>query len=1416
MAGYIFPSSPKENSNLGSSLPEDGTSGSSESQQGQSDTMSKHLPSGSSSEEFIYSRQPGDLRSETYYSSKQSQSDSTPQRIEQNVATDDPNLPLPGERTDRKNSGPSQLVATGDPVEDYPTLEEEKQREDDAVSSGASMSVGADYGDDDNPSTLSSPHYKYRTSTAAEAMRTHIETSRKKAQQEDTDDDASTAKQTSSQIASETTLPKYPAFSLKETSDGFYIQVGKDKLQRCEDEPIATPGTIQNFGCLLVIEHGDSNVKVVQASENVNKHLGGLSVRDLFQLDSFMEVLQDDGAAKLYDVLYELDEETDLLHTFPLSGRGKKEDDGWYCWCAAHLANNTAPVNDMNNEIGNISSESKRPRIILEFEPIHDIAAKEQISRTSIPRIYEDIHPLYPINDIQEECKSTGDTVKNMSDISKTITKTDSTNETVKPVDNSQEITTVKSADKDETNEDYNDEPYWSLGQDSFATLHEIRRSTISKSRPLRVLQRSARTQKAFDTKLQEERNKLENSGELESTLKKEELNRNHLQAKIRRHINNPDGISSLDVITLCQDIDAQLSEAAEKSVEDLYDVIVGIAKDITNFDRALLYKFDDEANGVVVSELMDWQRCKEIFHGLHFPASDIPAQARKLYVDTKVRQLYDRDAPTSQVVVRDKEDLKYPLDMSGCSLRAMSPIHIKYLKNMNVRSSLSISIITQTSKGKSLYGLVSCHSFESEMRVSFPQIQMLKHLKMFSDIASRNIDTAIYKSRLRGRELMLKPTDIGSGSISSDSNIDLLRLFDSNHLLVCYNDRMKIFGDEQHHDIIKYVGQYLQNMKFKDIHYTTKMDRDFPEMKLGKSHELSGLLYIPLGNSEKESSNEHFMAFFRYGQLSKISWAGNPSEKTTGSAPLQPRSSFKKWTESVTSTSKDWQLDELESASVLSTVYSKILGQNRKSTKSKISDLLVSNVDKDFEHELRTPLHHFCSYLDMALERKDGVFDKETRKHLKKSKSSAQNMLYAVNDLISLTTQSEEVAALKAPLNFISDLLSCVESFKQELISRKISIEVDTAEMNHPFIVSDSRKIRLIIKNLLENAIKYNHEKGKVFIKASSLSENSSDPEGTSAIVLKIEDTGSGISHRRLQDMFASFEKLENISGTDSDLTTSSVPEGSDNGSFGKGLIQVARSVSQLQAKMTCSSHRGKYTRWQITLPLSHASESDIEDLNGTNSFSISDESSSKHTGNAPIMHRNQQHHEENNSTLDSSQVEGARVKDYAPDLAQDIKDNLTIEKETTRLIACDDDPINNRIIKRRLKDIDVVLTANGQEAIDKLLEGEKFDLLLLDLMMPVCDGHECVKRIREYEQEGRSFKSNKEKRRLLVFAFSASITPTDLDKLKSQGFDGFFLKPLHFATLNSIIESISNDEDLDKFKYKDGKRFEKGGLID
>jgi light-regulated signal transduction histidine kinase (bacteriophytochrome) len=95
----------------------------------------------------------------------------------------------------------------------------------------------------------------------------------------------------------------------------------------------------------------------------------------------------------------------------------------------------------------------------------------------------------------------------------------------------------------------------------------------------------------------------------------------------------------------------------------------------------------------MVVAELVDPNVTIDLYKGLHFPASDIPAQARELYKINKVRLLYDRDQVTSRLVCRTVEDLETPLDMTHAYLRAMSPIHIKYLAHMKVRSSYSVSI---------------------------------------------------------------------------------------------------------------------------------------------------------------------------------------------------------------------------------------------------------------------------------------------------------------------------------------------------------------------------------------------------------------------------------------------------------------------------------------------------------------------------------------------------------------------------------------------------------------------------------------------------------------------------------------------------------------------------------------------------
>lgn len=97
--------------------------------------------------------------------------------------------------------------------------------------------------------------------------------------------------------------------------------------------------------------------------------------------------------------------------------------------------------------------------------------------------------------------------------------------------------------------------------------------------------------------------------------------------------------------------------------------------------------QFDDSWNGQVVAELVDYKQTRDLYRGLHFPASDIPAQARELYKINKVRLLYDRDQPTARLVCRNLKELETPLDLTHSHLRAMSPIHIKYLANMGVVS---------------------------------------------------------------------------------------------------------------------------------------------------------------------------------------------------------------------------------------------------------------------------------------------------------------------------------------------------------------------------------------------------------------------------------------------------------------------------------------------------------------------------------------------------------------------------------------------------------------------------------------------------------------------------------------------------------------------------------------------------------
>src|SRR6478609_1020744 len=126
----------------------------------------------------------------------------------------------------------------------------------------------------------------------------------------------------------------------------------------------------------------------------------------------------------------------------------------------------------------------------------------------------------------------------------------------------------------------------------------------------------------------------------------------------------------------------------------------------LTGFDRVMVYRFDADWNGQVVAESK--REDLESFLGWHYPASDIPAQARRLYTVNWLRFIVDVGYQPVPVVPTCDPISNVPLDMSHAILRSVSPIHIEYLRNMGVRASMSISLVVDGV----LAGLIACHHY--------------------------------------------------------------------------------------------------------------------------------------------------------------------------------------------------------------------------------------------------------------------------------------------------------------------------------------------------------------------------------------------------------------------------------------------------------------------------------------------------------------------------------------------------------------------------------------------------------------------------------------------------------------------------------------------------------------------------------
>ncbi|KAK1640117.1 hsp90-like protein [Colletotrichum phormii] len=622
-------------------------------------------------------------------------------------------------------------------------------------------------------------------------------------------------------------------------------------------------------------------------------------------------------------------------------------------------------------------------------------------------------------------------------------------------------------------------------------------------------------------------------------------------------------------------DIMSQVQEqlAAAINLEAFLKILVGIVKELTGFHRVMIYQFDSSFNGKVVTELVDPSHTKDLYKGLHFPASDIPRQARELYKLNKVRLLYDRDLETARLVCRAKEDLEVPLDLSHSYLRAMSPIHIKYLKNMAVRSSMSVSI----NAFNELWGLIACHSYGRKgMRVSFP---IRKMCRLVGDTASRNIERLSYATRLQARKLInTAPSESNPSGYIIASSDDLLKLFDADFGMLSIRGETKILGDLEHSQEALAMLEYLRLRELTSVVTSQDIKEDFPDLRYPLGFTvIAGLLYVPLSVGGND-----FIVFFRKGQVKEVKWAGNPYEKTLREgtqAYLEPRKSFKTWHETILRKCREWSEEQVETAAVLCLVYGKFIEVWRQKEAALQSSRLTRLLLANSAHEVRTPLNAIINYLEIALE---GSLDQETRDNLAKSHSASKSLIYVINDLLDLTKTEEGQSLIKDEVfDFGMCIREATDPFTNDAKRKGIEYQV----IEHPglphHVCGDSRRLRQAISNVAANAVQ-NTTNGfvRVELYVSEILERRVRVE------IVVEDTGKGMTAKQLDTLFRDLEQVSVETDEVSALFPDDDKDSKDTRILGLGLAVVARIVRNMDGQLRLKSEQGTGSRFVIQLP--------------------------------------------------------------------------------------------------------------------------------------------------------------------------------------------------------------------------------------
>lgn len=570
-------------------------------------------------------------------------------------------------------------------------------------------------------------------------------------------------------------------------------------------------------------------------------------------------------------------------------------------------------------------------------------------------------------------------------------------------------------------------------------------------------------------------------------------------------------------------------------TLTELCNVIVKEIRKITGFDRVMVYRFDDDGAGVVISESP--KEGLEKFLGLRYPDTDIPKQARRMYTLNLLRLIRNVNYQPVQLIAQLNPHTNEPLDMSLSVLRSVSPLHIEYLKNMGVTASMSVSLL----KDKKLWGLIACHHYGSEKAVSYEirtVCEFLGQIMSFELAAKEENEDLDYKMKLKSIQSrfidsITQAEDLVNGLTKNPS--DLLDLLGAKGVVICNGSNSIKEGatptEFQINELVSWVETQMGN---EIIYHTDSLASVYPE---AENFQDVGSGLVALAISKIQTT---YILWFRPEVLQTVNWGGNPHKAIEvledGTVNISPRQSFKLWQETVRNKSLAWKNCEIEAALELRSSIVGILLRKADELAKVNLELERSNDDLDSfayiaSHDLKEPLRGIHNYSSFLMEdygetlNEDGVSKLETLMRLTKRMENLIDSLLHYSRL-GRTELSLHNTNLNEIIHNAVDVLKI--SFNQDVdirIPRKL-----------PTINCDTTQISELFSNLLSNGLKYNDKAEKRievgFIDPVTDTEQyqkhySHRSESQPPIIFYVRDNGIGIRPKHLETIFRIFKRL-------------------------------------------------------------------------------------------------------------------------------------------------------------------------------------------------------------------------------------------------------------------------------------------------